>query len=181
MYRMCSIVDCSCLCWSLSLSHCTYWCRCRVTFISTLQPSTGKECLPAFAQFVVLLSRAERNLFHIQLQPPLPLPPPTYGNRKSIVLISWTTGGSYTCCTFNLDANIFCIHVRCIRRIPHSLDWGEKLWTWFASCSTAEKKQKGSIYGCTIPMTFSACCWQNSVGFHIKFCQSYSALQPLEK
>lgn len=96
-------------------------------------------CVCPFCRVVVKGGTETCTTFNCSLPSPAP---PTYGNRKSIVLISWITGVSHTCCTFNLDANIFCIHVRCIRRIPHSLDWGEKLWTWFASCPTEEKNRR---------------------------------------
>lgn len=94
-------------------------------------------CVCPFCRVVVKGGTETCSTFNCSLPSPAP---PTCGNRKSIVLISWTTGVGHTCCTFNLDANIFCIHVRCICRIPHSLDWGEKLWTWFASCPEQRKR-----------------------------------------
>lgn len=124
----------------LSLSHCTYMVQVAshlyLDIAAQQWVKNGCLCLPILS---CCCQGRNWNLFHIQLQPPFST---SYGNRKSIVLISWTTGVSHTCCTFNLDANIFCIHVRCIRRIPHSLDWGEKLWTWFASCPTVEKNRR---------------------------------------
>lgn len=61
MYRMCSIVDCSCLC-----------CRCPIAPTAAggesplsghCSPAMGKEWLAVFAHFVVvLLSRAELKL-----------------------------------------------------------------------------------------------------------------------
>lgn len=122
----------------LSLSHCTFMVQVPshlyLDIAAQQWVKNGCLCLPILS---CCCQGRNRNLFHIQLQPPFST---SYGNRKSIVLISWTTGVSHTCCTFNLDANIFCIHVRCIRRIPHSLDWGEKLWTWFASCPEQRKR-----------------------------------------